>query len=1626
MSTLTKEMFEYLAELARMNVKQVRTLQEWTVEGLDHPLTWLGEVPFHPDVRCVLEGHHAPSDPTILLSIHKPDVPNPPGADAVWLRWAEEAGLDFDPAAGVPVPMPSEWAAGDPVETVTDVAEVRRAAARYQNKIDAWLPDFHVATEVLRLYSRLWQARRIVDTDPERFEAIVALGVLDWVPDGKPSRRPVAVLDARIDFDPEAQTVDVVMDPAALRIETDMVPVTNKPSEEAVTRVRTALEALDNLFDPAAVAEALTGLVSDLPASGGRGSWDPAATFTVRASTDPRITFAPLVAVRPRSARARVEALEALSRTDELSTALQTMVAITDAHHSKLPHGEEIENRFHSDILLPEPSSQAQRQMALSMERHPLTVVLGPPGTGKTYTIANLLGHLLAQGKSVLVTAEKEEALHEVRDKVLEAIRPLVVPVLSGQAEDKTKLAQAISEISGARQKRDLADRADAVEGLRVLQTGLLARRSELLNDLTLSWQAEQGVAIETGPYRGTIEEVADHVTADRERYEWLTDRPHSPALPLSPEELDALARIADADLLAAAERTAPLPDPSELPSVEHIEALTSKLRGTERELDHLTDVVDRRSAFTGPAGHDEAVALRDALEEAARAIDALQALPRDWVPEVLEAARRDTLSLWQGRLERTRSAVATLSTAAGVLGKHHVEAPGETPPATLRRAAAVIEERLPEGKRLRRFSFKAEVREAVGDLTAVTVDGSRVDTVDEARVVGAWADMRHTAAVVRADWKGLDPLELPGPMESWADVVRDLADALAEALQFVDKLNAAVAPVLDAGVELDDRWHAEQLRLDARAVTLMSLRRQRDGVVEQLESGLARLNQNYRSHMFFNDLISAMRIAKDETDPEPWRLVLLTMAEERQLRQRAEAARAARDKLSSFLPSFTDLLEVDPRTGCERLAELREAVAWAHAAYVLEAPRSRAELLTKLTSIERELAQTRRLLVAESAWLRVHERLEDDPHLGQALRDYAAAQKRVPKTKTAKSYLPNLRRAQRALRRCADAVPVWIMSVDRAAEMFGAGDRNLFDVVIIDEASQCPITSALVLQYAPAVAIVGDPYQTSPPKFKKHEHLEAARKRISDQVVQDRLDPSSSLWTIGNGVVDRITLTEHFRCPPEVIGWAKNHIYTNLADIRLDVVSAVNPRRPKPVVSCFVPDGFRDGDQNEPEMVRLLSDLEDLLADVPSWVHDVGVIALKPGQARALQRRIFQRFDQRDLERLNLRVGTAYEFQGAQRDLVFLSMVDGPPDDGRTLSLLSQDSDTLNQLNVAVSRAQQQLRVYHSVRPGAFKPEDVRRWLLEHILREDQSWNARTAPGVPAKVSDSVRVDPFDSLSEQRLFNLLAEAGYAVRPQIPAPVGGARYRLDFVVDGEVGAAAVEYDGPHHDTPNQYLADREREQDLIRCGWTVLRLHHTDFNRDRRAALDQLEQQLRHHNIRPVYEWGPPSPTELPDETDVTRSSDDLSDAPADLGEQSSTGVTVGAPAGPPVETSGSTRPESSPSSPAASPVQAPAAESGAATASRQDRPQREEPSTRTASDRADGRSVEAAVTRDGEAASELLTLASQASALLAEGGLPIAALAERLRVSEPTLSQLVDLLESLGFRRDRDVISDK
>src|SRR5262249_29182615 len=102
-----------------------------------------------------------------------------------------------------------------------------------------------------------------------------------------------------------------------------------------------------------------------------------------------------------------------------------------------------------------------QIEVAERLNRHGCVLVQGPPGTGKTHTIANLIGHLLAQGKTILVTSHTAKALKVLRDKVPETLQPLCVSVLENDNDDREQLKNSVSTIV-ERLAKDDAGRLDA------------------------------------------------------------------------------------------------------------------------------------------------------------------------------------------------------------------------------------------------------------------------------------------------------------------------------------------------------------------------------------------------------------------------------------------------------------------------------------------------------------------------------------------------------------------------------------------------------------------------------------------------------------------------------------------------------------------------------------------------------------------------------------------------------------------------------------------------------------------------------------------------------------------------------------------------------------------------------------------------------------------------------------------------------------------------------------------------------------------------------------------------------------------------------------------------------------
>ena len=337
-------------------------------------------------------------------------------------------------------------------------------------------------------------------------------------------------------------------------------------------------------------------------------------------------------------------------------------------------------------------------------------------------------------------------------------------------------------------------------------------------------------------------------------------------------------------------------------------------------------------------------------------------------------------------------------------------------------------------------------------------------------------------------------------------------------------------------------------------------------------------------------------------------------------------------------------------------------------------------------------------------------------------------------------------------------------------------------------------------------------------------------------------LDLKTSLYDVANSNFERRMLCEHFRCVPEIIGYSNRLSYRNqIQPLRESGSSGL-----KPVISYRV-DGHRDkNDVNKKEAEAIVALIAACCQQKEYKGKTIGVISmLGTAQAYAVNQAVseYLPFDQR--EACNFLVGSPAEFQGDERDVIFLSLVDSNDTPGKKMRLQGFGADNLmkKRYNVAVSRARDQLWVIHSMGIADLKEAetnqegDIRRGLLDYV--------ENAADNLDAFMTAAQRAE---SEFEKRVVQGLLGYGYHLEQQVP--VGG--YRLDIAVEYRGRKIAVECDGDRfHSTDEQLAGDLKRQSQLERLGWRFIRIRGSEFFRAPEATLERVHKELADHEIFP-------------------------------------------------------------------------------------------------------------------------------------------------------------------------------
>lgn len=1456
------KMFKFLRELAELRNPVQRDLGDYSqVFRLD---SW----PAHPCI-AVRRGDPSEEDQDAADKELEPIIritrtaltpcPRPPQLLEGWLRpgW-ESARAEVEVLQARNFPDVEKGAV-----TVGFSDDVKRPAAlsNWKETRTRWVEAESPAIAARQLFEKVYELWMMMEREGDRLEVVLADGML-CVEDHQ-IRHPVLVQEITLDFDPSgpefrffAGTAKVELQRTLLRLvptiegrmiahfdqELEGEPIAPLGGESVEGFFRRLVQGLFNN------GEFLEGGPPEIP-------------------DRPCLWREPVIYVR--------------SRTGGLTTTLEDIIEDLEGDGTEVPEGlcrivgvdvdsperssgteakDGLGATEETDILLSKPANAEQVEIADRLEKSKSVVVQGPPGTGKTHTIANLLGHLLSQGKTVLVTAHTPKALRVLRGQIDEAIQPLCLSVLEGDSKSRDQLSSAAQEISHRLSGSDSRRLRREATALRQQRKKLLMRVESLQRQFRDARFSEIEELVVGGEAIGPIE-AAKNVKAGSAKDDWIPGH-LEPGVLCSLSDSDVRELYASHGIFTDDDETqlaVPQPGLAELVTAADFRRLAAEQAGADsRAREHRPEFWEE-----GTADGYTAEELRQLHQLIQSAVGTL-AEEQTWLREVLYAGWTggELRGAWEDLLAAMEALSSQAGTATRLVVEHGPLLPGDRPVEDILPVLREVVDFMEGGGSLGIFS-KVTKRSWHQLIAVCKVEGRQPRTVDEFRALRAAADLENARKRFAARWRRLvEDLDGP-PIKSLGDSPERVAMGHAPEIRRRLEWRATVwEPLLDEFGKVGFRWtkwlenhppetgdHGELARVrSAGSHGLVSIVEGRAALLRQEELQRTLLDQRtYLAGFPESKVASVLLQAQDEWDVETYEESCRELARLDGLRDAFERRLVLLSKLKATAPVWAQAIAQRSRPHNATTPPGDPAAAWRWRQWYEELERRAAipidELQDRLHESEDRALQLSAEIVERETWAAQLDRTDLEHRQAligyvQTMHKYGSGRgKRAPELlRKARSLLPTARRS----------VPVWIMPLNRVYESFDPKETK-FDVVIIDEASQSDVTALAALYLARTHIVVGDKEQVTP---------DAVGQRIEDvdRLIATDLQgiPNSHLYDGQTSIYDLaeaafggvVALREHFRCVPEVIQFSNHLSYNNtIRPLREPSSASVRPA----LVPQRVP-GYRDsrGKTNEVEAEEVASLVTACLED-PMYTKNesgeptsFGVISLLGDeQAYLIESKLRQSLPPDVFERHRLLCGNAAQFQGDERDIVFLSLVDGPPDDG-TLPRRGAGPRGLykKRYNVAVSRARNQLWVIHSLDPGGhLKSGDLRRRLIEHA-RDPQALLRAMEEGGRKTESE------FEKLVLERLVS----AGYRVRPQWPV---GA-YRIDLVVEGDGRRLAVECDGERTHTSEQLQSDLERQAVLERLGWVFVRIRGSVFFRDPDRAMEPVFAKLTRLGIEPV------------------------------------------------------------------------------------------------------------------------------------------------------------------------------
>ena len=1107
------------------------------------------------------------------------------------------------------------------------------------------------------------------------------------------------------------------------------------------------------------------------------------------------------------------------------------------------------------DILFTKETNNEQIEIIKSLYSHRAVVVQGPPGTGKTHTIANLLGHFLAEGKNVLITSQTKKALDVLKEKIPTDIQDLCISMLDDDSSDLGNSVESISEKLGYLNLETLKNEYEEIENQRnELKEDIKNIKRKIFN---IKYQESHPIIYNNESI--TLREAGEFLRKNQRELDRIPGIVSSGIpCPINNEDLAFLKSGYKKSVSREEEKEIELGlnKVSDFWTLEEFKEMLENKKEIMSRLDlllknkkyHINDnlfYIDDKmlidlDKFKNYSGIDKIIpedlkSIEDWKKDVCIAGTENSGDRKIWL-EFIKDIRRlyDLTNMTKDQLFKKEVVYKDIDISTAkklIIGlKKGIERPGFFFKHRLRKARKQISDKVTINNRILETLYDCNV--ALEYTTLIELKENTKNTWNILMTGNSLLENSNNKNLYKQLYSYADQMEY---LLNWYDrekktFLHKIENAGFEKLNinktegnpiYVDEVNQ----IFDFIPSLEELIAIGKIALEYREVDIKrseylvkieNIIKENSHLGREIKNAI--LNENIDK---YSETLEKLRVLSEKE--------VLYKKYKDLLHNVKAVANSWGEELENGL--FNEKIENIYNVWrykqiSQKLKELAEKPYFNLQADILE----KSEELKKLTTD----------LVTKKTWYNIIKFIEEKDNLAisQALKGWKQTIQKIGKG-TGKNTNIHKKNAKEKMLLCQKVVPAWIMPLNKVFDTLNPVE-NKFDIIIIDEASQSDISSLILLYMAKKIIIVGDDKQVSPSDVGVNiDKINMFRRKyIKGKVANDDLyGIRASLYSIVSTTFQPISLREHFRSVPEIIGYSNKTSYDNQILPLRDSNSSIL----KPAIIDYKVNGKRDEKSkiNRVEAETIVSLIEACLAMKEYKNSTFGVISLLGDeQAELIQDLIVKRIPATEIENHKILCGNSASFQGDERDIMFISLVDSS-EENKSLRLVGEgvEGAIRKRYNVAISRAKDQLWIVHSIDKNNLKEGDLRKELFEYIDSLKENVFDKTA-------IENITASDF----ENEVARHLSEKNYTVKQKWR--VGS--YDIDMVAIYDDKKIAIECDGKTlNHTEEEVIANLEEQEILERCGWEFIRVRASEYFRNPEKAIKDLIIQLDDKGVYP-------------------------------------------------------------------------------------------------------------------------------------------------------------------------------